>query len=131
MFHAEPKITHITTEIITEERPWGTFSVIETGLGYKVKKLVIYPQKRLSLQLHRHRAEHWVVVEGSPYLVCNEISREFNVGENLFIPSEAIHRIENKSSVNASIIEVQIGSYLGEDDIVRLEDDFNRTEKRL
>lgn len=110
----------------TEHRPWGYFTIIEECNFYKIKKLIIYPNKRLSLQSHKYRSENWVVVEGSPHFLCNGISQEYKVGQNLFIPQKAIHRIENKGNTNASIIEVQTGTYLGEDDIVRFEDDFNR-----
>lgn len=112
--------------LYTEERPWGYFSILEETDNYKVKKLVIYPHKRLSLQLHKHRSEQWVVVEGNPTLTCNDIIKDYIKGESIFIPVEAIHRIENKQSENAILIEVQTGTYLGEDDIIRIEDDFNR-----
>ena len=115
-----------TTDIYTEQRPWGYFTILAEGNGYKVKKILINPNQRLSLQKHMHRAEQWIVAEGSPYIVSDELAKTYNVGDNVFIAREAVHRIENRSNAPAVVIEVQIGSYLGEDDIIRLEDDYKR-----
>lgn len=114
------------TELYTEERPWGYFTVLTEGNGYKVKKILVKPNQRLSLQKHFKRAEQWVVTEGTPYIVNGNSAKVYNPGENIFIPKEAIHRIENRGNVPAVIIEVQIGDYLGEDDIERIEDDYKR-----
>lgn len=111
---------------ITEQRPWGYFTVLEENSSYKVKKLVVNPGQKLSLQFHRHREEHWVIVEGTPTIYCGELCKEFNKGESLFIPKEEIHRIENHTSEKVIVIEVQNGDYLGEDDIVRIKDEYSR-----
>ncbi|MFA6989316.1 MAG: phosphomannose isomerase type II C-terminal cupin domain [Candidatus Gastranaerophilaceae bacterium] len=115
-----------TTNLYTEQRPWGYFTILAEGNGYKVKKILVYPNQRLSLQKHIQRAEQWIVAEGSPYIVNDNSAKTYKVGDNIFIPHGAVHRIENRSEVPAIVIEVQIGSYLGEDDIIRLEDDYKR-----
>lgn len=127
MAHSE--LSNTKVEYYTEERPWGYFTVLEDAFTYKVKKIVVSPRKRLSLQLHKHRAEQWTVVQGSPVLTCGTERKTFVVGDSLFIPKEAVHRIENDTDEDVAIIEVQIGEYLGEDDIVRLEDDYSRVNK--
>ena len=114
------------TELYTEQRPWGYFTVLEEGKGYKVKKLAVNPNERLSLQMHKKRSEIWTVVGGRPTITCGDTVREYNVGEYTLIPKQIRHRIENKADSRVIIIEVQIGDYLGEDDIVRIEDDYQR-----
>jgi mannose-6-phosphate isomerase-like protein (cupin superfamily) len=114
------------TELYTEQRPWGYFTILTEGEGYKVKKIQVNPNQRLSLQKHMHRAEQWVVAEGSPYIVNGDTAAIYKAGDNVFIPCGAIHRIENRSEIPSVIIEVQSGSYLGEDDIIRIEDDYQR-----
>jgi mannose-6-phosphate isomerase-like protein (cupin superfamily) len=109
-----------------ETRPWGYFAVLEEGEGYKVKKIFVEPFQRLSLQFHDHRNENWVVVKGNPTLVCGSTTKEFKIGDSLFIPKKTLHRIENKTESEIVIIEVQTGDYLGEDDITRVEDDYSR-----
>ncbi|MDD3012656.1 MAG: phosphomannose isomerase type II C-terminal cupin domain [Candidatus Gastranaerophilales bacterium] len=116
----------IEKEIITEYRPWGYYTVLEEKDSYKVKKLVIKPHQRLSLQLHHHRDEQWIMVKGKAVLRCDDISREYAEGESTTILRGQLHRIENTSDAEAVIIEVQNGEYLGEDDIVRFEDDYSR-----
>ncbi|OGI22791.1 MAG: hypothetical protein A2287_05910 [Candidatus Melainabacteria bacterium RIFOXYA12_FULL_32_12] len=115
--------------LIMENRPWGSFTVLEEGDKYKVKKLVINPHQRLSLQMHQHRDEHWVVAEGTPLLRCGDISKEYNIGECIVIKKVELHRIENKTDSQVIIIEIQNGDYLGEDDIIRIEDDYSRVDK--
>lgn len=110
----------------TVARPWGTYTVIEEGVGYKVKRIVVYPGKRLSLQLHRQRSEQWVVVAGGARITVGEQVLELSPGQAATIPVGARHRLENVGSEPLQLIEVQSGGYLGEDDIVRLEDDFGR-----
>ncbi|HEX8098341.1 MAG TPA: phosphomannose isomerase type II C-terminal cupin domain [Pyrinomonadaceae bacterium] len=109
-----------------EERPWGRYEVLEESGGYKVKRLEVKPGARLSLQRHSRRGEHWVVVEGTADVVCGE--REFRLarGEHLHIPPGTNHRLGNSTDGPLALIEVQLGDYLGEDDIVRLEDDYER-----
>jgi mannose-1-phosphate guanylyltransferase/mannose-6-phosphate isomerase len=113
-------------EFVTTHRPWGSYTILAEGPGFKVKELVVKPGQKLSLQLHHRRAEHWVVAEGRPTLTCGESAKPYAPNEYLFIPIEAKHRIENPGPGTARIIEVQSGDYLGEDDIVRFEDIYGR-----
>jgi mannose-1-phosphate guanylyltransferase/mannose-6-phosphate isomerase len=110
----------------TEERPWGRFTVMDSGSGYQVKQLVVEPGKRLSLQLHQHRAEHWVVVQGTALVTIGRETRPVASNESVFVPPNTAHRLENPGLEPVLIIEVQTGAYLGEDDIQRLADDFWR-----
>ena len=110
------------------ERPWGSYQTLMICKHYQVKMLSINPGGRLSLQKHFRRAEHWVVVAGQPTLTINNQSKTYQVNESVYIPKEAIHRIENLTEMPCEIIEVQIGDYLGEDDIVRVEDIYGRVE---
>jgi mannose-6-phosphate isomerase len=111
-------------------RPWGTFIVLDEGDGFKVKRIEVLPGKRLSYQKHAQRAEHWVVVQGTAKLTLDD--KEINVpaGEAIDIGVGAAHRVENADTELLVIIEVQRGSYLGEDDIVRLQDDFGRAPEK-
>ncbi|MHB8067645.1 MAG: mannose-1-phosphate guanylyltransferase/mannose-6-phosphate isomerase [Desulfobaccales bacterium] len=108
------------------ERPWGRYTVIDAGPGFQVKQVEVDPGQRLSLQLHEHRAEHWVVVQGHALITIGKETREVATNESVFVPLRTPHRLENPGSGPLRIIEVQTGSYLGEDDIVRLADDFWR-----
>ena len=107
-------------------RPWGTYSVLWEGPGFKVKELIVNPGGRLSLQLHRHRSEHWVVTSGQPKLTRGEEARLAGPDSYLHIPAGMKHRIENPGEDPARMIEVQFGSYVGEDDIVRFDDLYGR-----
>lgn len=109
------------------ERPWGTYETLRIENNYQVKILTIQPGGRLSLQKHVHRSEHWVVVAGSPTLTVNDHTQIYAVNDSIYIPREAVHRIENFAAGPAKIIEVQVGDYLGEDDIIRLDDIYGRT----
>ena len=120
------KLMYIEKELTTEYRPWGYFTVLEEKENYKVKKLVVNSHQRLSLQLHHHRDEQWIVVEGKALLICDNNFTEYSAGESTSIPRGSLHRIENKSDSQVVIIEIQNGEYLGEDDIVRFEDDYSR-----
>ncbi len=113
-----------------EARPWGSFSTLEEGPGYKVKRLVVRPGQRLSLQKHRHRAEHWVVVAGTATIVRGDHHLTLGRKQCAVIPRQAWHRIENHGRQPVVIIEVQHGTYLGEDDIIRKHDDYGRTAVR-
>lgn len=113
-----------------EKRPWGGFETIEEGTGYKVKRLVVEPGHRLSLQRHRFRAERWVVVAGAPRVIVRGRSRRLKPPGMIEVPRGAWHRIENPGRVRAVIIEVQHGPYLGEDDIIRRHDDYGRAGGR-
>jgi mannose-1-phosphate guanylyltransferase/mannose-6-phosphate isomerase len=109
------------------ERPWGRYTVIDGGPNYRVKQVEVDPGKRLSLQYHNHRAEHWVVVQGRARITIGGEVREVATNESVFVPLKIPHRLENPASEPLRIIEVQTGSYLEEDDIVRLADDFWRS----
>ncbi len=109
-------------------RPWGGYEILEEQNGFKVKKLTIDSGARLSLQKHKHRSEHWVVVSGIATVTCNDDVFDVPVNESVYIPCGAVHRIENRAEQPLEIIEVQTGHYLGEDDIFRIEDDYNRLE---
>lgn len=108
-------------------RPWGYFVNIIEENGYKVKQICILPGKRLSLQSHFQRSEHWVVVQGIASVQIGADIQKVHVNQHIYVPKEVEHRIENKTSENVVIIETQIGNYLGEDDIIRHEDDYGRT----
>jgi mannose-1-phosphate guanylyltransferase/mannose-6-phosphate isomerase len=108
-------------------RPWGYYQVLDGGPGYQVKRIVVDPGARLSLQSHQHRGEHWVVVQGTADVTIGDEIRPVPTGKSVFIPQGALHRLGNSGETTVAIIEVQLGSYLGEDDIVRYEDDYGRT----
>ena len=110
----------------TVNRPWGTYSVLESSESYKMKRIVVKPGKRLSLQKHLHRSEHWVVVSGTA--TCTVGDKVFLVrpNESTYIPAGTVHRLQNEGKLPLVIVEVQVGEYTGEDDIIRMEDDFHR-----
>jgi len=110
----------------TVERPWGSYTVLEKGNGYKIKRVVVKPKARLSLQLHRRRSEHWVVVLGTAKVTREDETYLVHTNESTYIPNNAKHRLENPGKVLLQIIEVQNGDYVEEDDIVRFSDDYNR-----
>ena len=110
----------------SDERPWGRYEVLEERPGFKVKVLEVKPGARLSLQRHGRRGEHWVVVEGVADVVCGQRKLQLHRGEHIHIPPQTNHRLGNSTDATVAIIEVQLGDYLGEDDIVRLEDDYHR-----
>jgi mannose-6-phosphate isomerase len=111
---------------VFETRPWGGFQTLEEGRGYKVKRLLVRPGQRLSLQRHRFRAEHWVVVCGFPRVIISGRPKRLKPRGAVDVPRGAWHRIENPGRVPVVLIEVQHGSYLGEDDIIRRQDDYGR-----
>lgn len=117
------ELTHVHT---TAHRPWGSYTILEESSRFKVKRLVVKPGARLSLQKHAHRSEHWIVVEGVAHITNGEKNLVLNKNESTYIPKGEIHRIENKGNEDIVIIEAQVGSYLGEDDIVRIVDDYQR-----
>ncbi|MCP9473243.1 MAG: mannose-1-phosphate guanylyltransferase/mannose-6-phosphate isomerase [Nitrospira sp.] len=118
-------------EHLTVQRPWGSYTVLEEGLGFKVKRVTVNPGGRLSLQLHHKRSEHWVVIAGRARVTRGEEVFELGVGQSTAIPVETPHRLENPGQETLHIIEVQNGPYLGEDDIVRFQDDYGRKVERL
>jgi mannose-1-phosphate guanylyltransferase / mannose-6-phosphate isomerase len=108
-------------------RPWGYYQGVDTGPRYQVKRIVVKPGGRLSLQKHHHRAEHWVVVKGTAEVIVNDETRTVHENESVYVPIGSVHRLANPGKIPLELIEVQVGSYLGEDDIVRFEDVYKRT----
>ncbi len=113
-----------------DRRPWGTFTVLDEGNNFKVKRIEVLPGKRLSYQKHSKRAEHWVVVQGTAKVTLDDRESMLTSGDAIDIAIESAHRVENPGKDTLVFIEVQRGSYLGEDDIVRLQDDFGRVEQK-
>ena len=111
-----------------EERPWGWYLVIDQGNRYKVKSIEVKPGASLSLQMHHHRAEHWVVVEGTAMIQVGDKEEIVHENQSTYIPLGSKHRLSNPGKIPLRIIEVQSGSYLEEDDIERFEDDYGRTK---
>ena len=109
-----------------DHRPWGWFESLALGGGFQVKRICVKPGAALSLQSHKHRSEHWIVVEGEAKVTIDEEIKTINAGQSVYVPLGAIHRLENPGDQNMVLIEVQIGTYLGEDDIVRYEDLYSR-----
>jgi mannose-1-phosphate guanylyltransferase/mannose-6-phosphate isomerase len=110
----------------TVNRPWGTYTILEEGPNFKVKRLAVRPGAAISLQLHRHRSEHWVVVSGTALVTNGDHQFALEVNQSTYVPAGTKHRLANYSATTLEIIEVQTGSYLGEDDIVRFEDLYHR-----
>ncbi len=111
-------------------RPWGSYEGIDTGSRFQVKRLTVKPGAQLSLQLHHHRAEHWVVVKGTARVTCGDQVFNLHENESTYIPMGERHRLENPGTIPLEVIEIQSGSYLGEDDIVRFEDVYDRVQER-
>lgn len=107
-------------------RPWGKYDSVDTGHRYQVKRITVSPQQKLSLQMHHHRAEHWIVVSGTAKVTINDESRLVTENQSVYIPVGATHALENPGKIPLELIEVQSGAYLGEDDIVRFEDVYGR-----
>ena len=108
-------------------RPWGYYQGVDAGPRYQVKRIVVKPGGQLSLQKHHHRAEHWVVVKGTAQVVVNDDTRTIHENELVYVPIGSVHRLANPGKIPLELIEVQVGSYLGEDDIVRFDDIYKRT----
>ena len=108
-------------------RPWGSYTNLEEGRSYKIKRVTVPPKRRLSLQMHHHRSEHWVVVTGCAEVTIGDKTFLVRNGESTFVPAGTVHRLANPGILPLELIEVQIGEYTGEDDIVRFEDDFDRS----
>lgn len=117
------------SEHLTTHRPWGSYTVLMEGARYKIKRIEVKPKQQLSLQMHYHRSEHWVVVSGTAVVTIGEKKQVVHEAESIFVPKSAIHRVENPGKVVLEIIEVQVGEYLGEDDIVRFEDVYGRLKE--
>jgi len=117
----------VTSEHLQVHRPWGSYQTVDHGERFQVKRIVVKPGGRLSLQMHHHRAEHWVVVRGTARVTIGDQTKSVHENESTYIPIGAKHRLENPGKIDLELIEVQTGSYLGEDDIVRIEDDYRRS----
>lgn len=115
----------------TASRPWGTWTVLREGMGYKVKLIEVWSGHRLSLQFHHYRSEHWVVVSGRARVMLDDQVLELAPFESAVVPVGAVHRLENPWSDPLVIVEVQRGEILSEEDIVRLEDDYERADARV
>lgn len=122
--HHDNEKAHFQPQI---HRPWGWYETLIESQTFKVKRIHVYPQGKLSLQKHRHRAEHWVVVSGIATVTCGEKTFQLHKNQSTFIPLGSVHRLANEQTEDLQIIEVQNGTYLGEDDIVRLEDIYQRS----
>ena len=116
---------------MTETRPWGSFTILDEGEGFKVKRISVNPGHKLSLQYHHHRSEHWTVVQGEATVTIGESTKLVKINESVYIPLKEKHALANEGEELMQLIEVQLGDYLGEDDIVRLEDRYGRANLRL
>jgi mannose-6-phosphate isomerase-like protein (cupin superfamily) len=117
----------VTAEHLRVHRPWGSYQGLDAGERHQVKRIVVKAGGRLSLQKHHHRSEHWVVVRGAALVTLNGAEKIVHENESIYIPIGAEHRLENPGKISLELIEVQTGSYLGEDDIIRIEDDYRRS----
>jgi mannose-6-phosphate isomerase len=117
----------LTTQApVTDSRPWGTFTILDEGNGYKIKRIEVKPGHRLSLQMHHHRSEHWIVVSGTAHVECGDKTELLTPNQSTYVPACTNHRLQNPGVVPLILIEVQNGEYLGEDDIIRFQDDYAR-----
>jgi mannose-1-phosphate guanylyltransferase / mannose-6-phosphate isomerase len=121
------KAPKVTEEHLKVHRPWGSYQSIDQGARFQVKRIVVKQGGRLSLQMHHHRAEHWIVVRGTARVTIGDEVKTVHENESVYIPIGAQHRLENPGKIDLELIEVQTGSYLGEDDIIRIEDDYRRS----
>jgi mannose-1-phosphate guanylyltransferase / mannose-6-phosphate isomerase len=117
----------VTEEHLRVHRPWGSYQSIDVGKRFQVKRIVVRPGGRLSLQTHHHRAEHWIVVSGTARVTIEDETKIVHENESTYIPIGSRHRLENPGKIDLELIEVQTGSYLGDDDITRIEDDYQRS----
>ncbi|MBI3592556.1 MAG: mannose-1-phosphate guanylyltransferase/mannose-6-phosphate isomerase [Nitrospirae bacterium] len=116
----------VADEHVTTHRPWGSYTILEDGPRYKIKRIVVKPNEKLSLQMHYHRSEHWVVVKGTAKVTVGDREMFIHENESAYVPKSTLHRLENPGKVHLEIIEVQNGEYVGEDDIVRIDDKYER-----
>ena len=112
--------------IYKEERPWGSFEILYEEKSLKVKRIIVKPGQRLSFQSHEHRSENWVILQGNAIVQLGEEKIFLELNQSVFIHKKVKHRIENNGNLDVVFVEIQTGSYLGEDDIIRYEDDYNR-----
>lgn len=124
--HIKKRGNHLHDTHLKVHRPWGTYTTLEQSDGYKIKKIVVKPGKRLSLQKHYHRNEHWIVVSGTAKVTVEEEEKLVRTNESTYINMGYLHRLENPGKVDLVLIEAQVGEYLEEDDIVRIQDDYAR-----
>ena len=117
----------VTESHLRVHRPWGSYQSVDNGERHQVKRIIVKPGERLSLQKHHHRSEHWIVVRGAARVTVNELIKTVHENESIYIPIGAVHRLENPGKIVLELIEVQTGSYFGEDDIIRIEDDYQRS----
>ena len=117
----------VTEEHLRVHRPWGAYQWIDSGERHQVKRITVKAGGRLSLQKHHHRSEHWIVVRGTAKVTVDDVVKTVHENESIYIPIGAVHRLENPGKIVLELIEVQTGSYLGEDDIIRIEDDYRRS----
>jgi mannose-1-phosphate guanylyltransferase/mannose-6-phosphate isomerase len=118
---------HVTDDHLKVHRPWGSYQSLDTGDRYQVKRIVVKAGGRLSLQKHHHRSEHWIVVHGTALVTVDNTEKIVHENESIYIPIGPTHRMENPGKIPLELIEVQTGSYLGEDDIIRIQDDYRRS----
>ena len=117
----------VTEDHLKVHRPWGSYQSVDNGDRHQVKRIIVKPGSRLSLQKHHHRSEHWIVVRGTARVTIDELVKIVHENESIYIPIGAVHRLENPGKILLELIEVQTGSYFGEDDIIRIEDDYQRS----
>lgn len=129
--HLRQVAPQVIKDHLRVHRPWGSYRSLDDGSRYQVKRIVVKPHGRLSLQMHHHRAEHWIVVRGTALVTVGDQTRVIHENESTYIPIGAKHRLENPGKIDLELIEVQSGSYLGEDDIVRFDDDYRRSESEV
>jgi mannose-1-phosphate guanylyltransferase/mannose-6-phosphate isomerase len=121
---SNPKVIE---ENVTIYRPWGTYQVLSENNNFKVKRIIVKPKSKLSLQMHQHRSEHWVVVSGTATIINNNNEKStLKINESTYIPKKQKHRLMNDTNSDLIIIEVQCGEYVGEDDILRFDDFYGR-----
>jgi mannose-1-phosphate guanylyltransferase / mannose-6-phosphate isomerase len=123
------KHAHLTETHLTVTRPWGSYTILEEGPYYKIKRIMVNPGAKLSMQMHYHRSEHWVVIEGTARIANGEQDIYLEENQSTYIPKTHRHRLENPGRVPLQIIEIQTGPYLEEDDIVRFDDVYGRIPK--
>jgi mannose-1-phosphate guanylyltransferase / mannose-6-phosphate isomerase len=125
------KLKTVAPQVIEDHlkvhRPWGSYQSVDNGDRHQVKRIIVKPGNRLSLQKHHHRSEHWIVVRGAARVTVNDLVKTVHENESIYIPIGAVHRLENPGKILLELIEVQTGSYFGEDDIIRIEDDYRRS----
>ncbi len=117
----------VTEDHLKVHRPWGSYQSVDNGDRHQVKRIIVKPGNRLSLQKHHHRSEHWIVVRGAARVTVNDLVKTVHENKSIYIPIGAVHRLENPGKILLELIEVQTGSYFGEDDIIRIEDDYRRS----